>query len=130
MSATGDMKHPKVKFPGIAGASSLRRWVNKPVLVVPRQSKRSLVADVQVASTLDLERRTKLVTDLGVFEVGAPVATLVGIHPWASADEIAERTAFHYGAAASVPTTALPDDATLLAMRTIDRTNLRQSLVG
>jgi glutaconate CoA-transferase subunit B len=130
MSGTGDLKSPKLKFPGIAGASTLRRWVTKPVLVVPRQSKRSLVKDVQVASTADPDRPTKLVTDLGIFEVGASGATLVGRHPWASADDIAGKTAFDYGAPSPLPVTPVPDAATRHAMRTIDRTNLRQTLVG
>lgn len=130
MSAAGDLRHPKVKFPGVAGASSLRRWVKKPVLVIPKQSRRSLVAAVQVASTSDPARRTRLVTDLGIFEVGAPQALLVGVHPWSTQAEVADKTGFAYTTPMSLPATPGPDGITLLAMRAIDSDNLRQSLVG
>ena len=51
MSAIGDLKKPKVKLPGVAGASTLRRWTKRPVLVVQKQSKRNLVQTVSVVST-------------------------------------------------------------------------------
>jgi glutaconate CoA-transferase, subunit B len=130
MSAAGDLARPKVKFPGVAGAASLRRWVKRPVLVVPRQSKRSLVPEVQVASTCDPSRRTMLITDLGVFEVGDPEAALVAIHPWATRAEIVERTGFAYGAPSDLPTTPLPGEDTLHAIRAIDSDNQREALVG
>jgi glutaconate CoA-transferase, subunit B len=71
LSAAGPLERPLVKFPGVAGAASLRRWVARPVIVLGRQSRRHLVPRVQVASTSDRGRRTRLLTDLGVFEVGA-----------------------------------------------------------
>lgn len=130
MTAAGSLARPKVKFPGLAGAASLRRWVRRPVLVVPRQSKRALVPRVQVASTADPSRRTKLITDLGVFEVGAPEASLVARHPWATEPEIAGRTGFSYTLAEGLGVTDLPDERTLDAIRSIDSKNLRHSLVG
>lgn len=130
MSAAGDLRRPTVKFPGVAGASTLRRWVKRPILVVPRQSKRALVPAVQVASTDDPTRRTTLVTDLGVFEVGPPGAALVALHPFASAEEVAARTGFAYTTVPGLRVTAPPDPKTLAALRSIDRNNLRQTLVG
>ncbi|MDB5212702.1 MAG: 3-oxoadipate CoA-transferase subunit [Myxococcaceae bacterium] len=130
MSAAGDLRHPNVKFPGVAGASSLRRWVKRPVLVVPRQSKRCLVPEVQVASTADPSRRTTLVTDLGLFEVGPPEATLVGLHPWASEADVSARTGFAYRVSAALAATAAPHEETLRALRTMDRNDMRQTLVG
>jgi glutaconate CoA-transferase subunit B len=130
MTAAGSLAKPTTKLPGVAGAASLRRWVKRPVLVVPRQSKRSLVADVQVASTVDLERGTMLITDLGVFEVGPPGAVLVAIHPWADRDEIAAKTGFEYAIANDLAITPLPDAHTRAAIAAIDRDDLRLSLVG
>lgn len=129
MSGAGELERPRVKFPGVAGASSLRRWIRNPVLVVPRQSKRVLVSEVQVATTSDT-RRTTLITDLGVFEVGAPEATLVARHPWATEAEIADKTGFCYQTAPNLPITPLPDAATLAAIRAIDSNDLRRTLVG
>jgi len=134
MSAAGHLDRPKVKFPGVAGASSLRRWVKRPVLVMPRQSTRCLVREVQVASTVDRARRTTLVTDLAVFEVGPPTATLASLHPWATEAEVREKTGFAFETAltpgATPGITSDPDAATLAAMRAIDTDNMRQSLVG
>jgi glutaconate CoA-transferase, subunit B len=129
MSAAGDLRRPKVKFPGLAGASSLRRWVKRPVLVVTKHSRRSLVEAVQVASTTD-GRRTMLITDLGVFHVGPPEATLIARHAWATEAEIAERTGFAYRTVPDLPITPPPDGRSLRAIRAVDSNDMRQALVG
>ena len=53
LSAAGPLERPKVKFPGVAGAATLRRWIARPVIVLGRQSRRNLVPKVQVSSTSD-----------------------------------------------------------------------------
>ncbi len=130
MSAAGELGRPRVKFPGVAGASSLRRWVKRPVLLMPRQGKRSLVEQVQVASTTDPARRTPLITDLGIFEVGAPGAALVGLHAWSSEEQIEERTGFAFATSPSLATTRAPDAATRAVIARIDCHDLRLGLVG
>jgi glutaconate CoA-transferase subunit B len=130
MSVVGELQKPKVKLPGVVGASSLRRWVKRPVLLIMKHSKRSLVNAVQVVSTQDPGRRTTLITDLGVFEVGTSGAQLTARHPWASEALIAEKTGFAYSTRAELPVTELPSDDTVRAIRSIDSHNLRQSLVG
>lgn len=130
MTAAGTLEKPKVKFPGLAGAASLRRWVRRPVLVVPRQSKRALVPRVQIASTTDPARRTKLITDLAVFEVGAPRATLLARHPWTTDAELDAKTGFAFTPTDNVTVTRFPDERTLDAIRSIDSKNLRHDLVG
>jgi glutaconate CoA-transferase subunit B len=130
LSAAGPLARPRVKFPGVAGAASLRRWVAHPVIVVGRQSRRNLVPRVQVVSTSDHGRRTRLLTDLGVFEVGAEGAALVARHPWASHAEIAERTGFPFRPASPLPDTPAPSLESLRAIRRIDAGGLRDRLVG
>lgn len=130
MSAAGELHHPKIKFPGVVGASSLRRWVKRPVLLIMKHSRRSLVNAVQVVSTQDPKRRTTLITDLAIFEVGASGAELVGRHPWASQSTIAEKTGFTYRTAGTLAITERASEATASAIRDIDSHNLRQSLVG
>ncbi len=130
LSAAGPLDRPRVKFPGVAGAASLRRWVARPVLVVGRQGRRNLVPRVQVASTSDRGRRTRLLTDLGVFEVGAPGAVLVARHPGATAAAIAERTGFAYRSQEPLAVTAAPSPETLRAIRRIDAGGLRDRLAG
>ena len=130
LSAAGGLERPAYKFPGVAGAATLRRWVGRPILAVQRQSRRNLVPKVQVASTSDPDRRTPLYTDLGVFELGPEGAELVARHPWASPATIAERTGFDYTAIDPLPVTPAPDPDHLDALRAFDPGGLRRHLVG
>ncbi len=130
LSAAGPLARPKVKFPGVAGAATLRKWIAKPVIVLGRQSRRNLVPKVQVASTSDPGRRTRLLTDLGVFELGADGASLVARHSWADAERIAERTGFQFATADPLHVTPAPSPEHLRAIRRIDSDGLRDRLIG
>ena len=131
MSASGSLSAVRTKFPGVAGAATLRQWVKRPVLVVPRQSRRNLVPRVQVATTRDPRREARLVTDLGTFTVGgAAGARLLTRHPAVRLEDIAERTGFSLSVPEQVPETPAPDAATLAAIRALDPDRLRDSLVG
>ncbi len=130
MTASGSLERPRSKFPGVAGAATLRQWVHNPVLLVPRQSRRNLVPEVQVVTTRDDVRPVRLVSDLGLFELGARGARLLARHPWTSVEQIAERTGFPFEAAATLPVTPAPDARTLAAIRAIDSHGLREQLVG
>ncbi len=130
LSAAGSLKHPSYKFPGVAGAATLRRWVHRPILAMSHHSQRSLVPKVQVASTSDPQRRTPLYTDLGVFELGAEGAKLVTRHPWAPAAEIEEQTGFAYTTADPLAVTEAPSADHLEAIRAFDRQGLRQRLIA
>ena len=130
MTASGSLERPRTKFPGVAGAATLRQWVRRPVLLVPRQSQRNLVPEVQVVTTRDDVRPVTLISDLGVFELGARGARLVARHPWASLERIAERTGFSFEADAAPPLTPEPEARTLAAIRRIDPQGLREQLVG
>lgn len=76
LTAAGPLARPTTKFPGVVGACSLRRWARHPVLVVPRHTRRCLVAQVGIRSTADDARRTRLLTDAAVFSVGPGGAIL------------------------------------------------------
>jgi glutaconate CoA-transferase subunit B len=130
MTASGSLERPRTKFPGVAGAATLRQWVRRPVLLVPRQSRRNLVPEVQVATTRDPRRSVTLISDLGVFELGARGARLLARHPWATEESITERTGFAFSVPESLPVTPLPDARTLAAIRSIDSRGQRDSLVG
>ena len=130
LSAAGPLERPQVKFPGVAGAATLRRWIGKPVIVLGRQSRRNLVPRVQVSSTSDPGRRTRLLTDLGVFELGSQGAALLARHAWAAEEAIAERTGFPYDSASPLPVTPPPSPEHLRAIRRIDAGGLRDRLVG
>lgn len=129
LSAAGSLAHPTVKFPGVVGACSLRRWCKRPVLVVPRQSRRSLVERVAVRSTED-ERRTRLLTDLGVFTVGAGGAVLEAIAPGVAVDAIRARTGFAYASAVTLHMLPDPPDHVVDVIETLDPDRFRRALVG
>jgi glutaconate CoA-transferase subunit B len=130
MSAAGSLENPSTKLPGVAGAATLRRWVKRPVLLLPKQSKRALVEKVQVATTRDPGRPVRLLTDLGMFRLDASGACLTALHPGVSPEEVAARTGFAYRIAEDLATTPIPDDETLACLRAIDATGLREELVG
>jgi glutaconate CoA-transferase, subunit B len=130
LSAAGPLARPKVKFPGVAGAATLRKWIAKPVIVLGRQSRRNLVSKVQVSSTSDPGRRTRLLTDLGVFELGAEGAALVARHPWAAEETIAERTGFSFQTTEPLAVTPAPSPEHVRAIRRIDADGLRDRLIG
>lgn len=130
MSACGSLSAPKIKLPGVAGAATLRRWVKSPVVVIPKQSRRSLVVQVQVASTKDPERPIQVMTDLGIFRLYQKRAELVSIHSGVLREEVEAKTGFPFTAAEPLPCTPLPDEATFAAIQDIDAQKLRYQLVG
>jgi glutaconate CoA-transferase subunit B len=130
LTAAGSIGQPRYKFPGVAGAATLRRWVRRPVLLVSRQSRRNLVPRVQIASTSDPDRRTRLLTDLGTFELGAEGAELRARHAWADAATISERTGFAFAVADPLPVIDAPGPEYVKAIRSIDQHRLCERLVG
>lgn len=130
MTADGDLARPRRKFPGVAGAATLRQWVRKPVLVLPRHSRRALVERVQVASTRDARRPVRALTGLCALELGPAGARLLACHPWTSVDEVVMHTGFALAVPATPEITAAPDRATLDAIRALDPARLRDGLVS
>jgi glutaconate CoA-transferase subunit B len=138
LSAIGSLAQPAVKFPGVAGACSLRRWCRRPVLVVPRQSKRSLVARVAIRSTEDAARPTRLLTDLATFTVGGAAAApgeasgpvLEAIEPGVALDQVRARTGFGYVVASSFHALPDPPASVIDTLHTLDPAGLRGELVG
>jgi glutaconate CoA-transferase subunit B len=128
LSGTGSVERPAVKFPGVAGACTLRRWCRRPVLVVPRQSKRSLVPRVAIRSTEDV-RRTHLLTDLARFTVGDG-AVLEAIEPGAAVELVRARTGFGFAVAATLQTLADPPVSVTDTLHALDPAGLRGALVG
>lgn len=128
LSATS-LVEPKIKFPGVVGACSLRRWCKHPVLVVPRQNARCLVPRVNVRSTDD-DRRTRLLTNLAGFSIGPGGAVLEAIAAHATLDDVRARTGFAFRAAEPIAQLPTPGADTLAAIRRIDPDNLRAELVG
>lgn len=129
-SAAGSLAQPTVKFPGVVGACSLRRWCKRPVLVVPRQTRRSLVERVAVRSTADDDRRTPLLTDVATFSVGAGGAVLEAVAPGVALDAVRARTGFAYASAVALRTLPDPPPHVVEAIQQLDPDHFRRALVG
>lgn len=130
MSAAGSLARPTYKFPGVAGAATLRRFVKRPILLVPRQSKRNLVPRVQVASTRDRGRTTPLLTNLAMFAVGSEGATLSACHPWATVADVVDQTGFPFTVAAAADNTRIADPVQRKALEALDPEGVRHRMVA
>lgn len=130
LSAAGSLARPTVKFPGVVGACSLRRWCKRPVLIVPRQTRRALVARVAVRSTEDDARRTRLLTDLGTFTIGPTGAQLEAVTAGVVLDDVRARTGFAYRFAATLHTLPDPPDHVVDLIASLDPDRFRSALVG
>jgi glutaconate CoA-transferase subunit B len=130
LSAIGSLARPTVKFPGVAGACTLRRWSRHPVLVVPRQTRRALVARVAVRSTDDPARRTPLLTDIATFTVGPPGAVLEAIAPGTAVDEVRARAGFDFAVSAALAALPDPPPAVIDTLEALDPAGYRGELVG
>src|SRR6185295_6521107 len=73
LSCIGDPLRPKVKLPGPAGSTSIRPFVRKVVVLVPRHAPRVLVERVDFASSVpsDRNQETWIVSDLALLRLEA-----------------------------------------------------------
>jgi len=130
LTAIGPLARPTVKFPGVAGACTLRRWSRHPVLVVPRQTRRALVARVAVRSTDDPGRRTLLLTDIATFSVGRPGAALEAIAPGIALDAVRDHAGFGFAVGYALPALPDPPPAVIDILEALDPAGYRGELVG
>ncbi len=83
------------KLPGIAGASTMRRKVRRPVLFSTRHDKHTLVPKVDSVTTSPRSgEQTPLVTPLAVLSLGGRGARLESLLPGLSAPEVQSQTGF------------------------------------
>jgi glutaconate CoA-transferase subunit B len=83
------------KLPGVAGASTMRRKVRRPVLFSTRHDKRTLVSEVDSVTTSPRPgQRTPLVTPLAVMSLGEDGARLDALLPGWSLTDVESRTGF------------------------------------
>jgi len=130
LSAAGPLTKPKVKFPGVVGACSLRRWAKHPVIIVPRHNKRCLVNKVNIRSTQDDARRTRLLTDAAVFSIGPGGAILEALAGPATLADVQERTGFQFAVSAHLAVIGDPPAAVRATIQALDPDRRSLELVG
>lgn len=133
ISAIGDFARPTVQLLGVRGAPG--NTVHHPTSYwVPRHSRRSFVAAVDMVSGVGYDRAAaagpevtrfhevrRVVSNLGVFDFDTPDhrMRLISTHPGVSVEEVRAATAFDMDAPDDVPTTRLPTDAELRLIREV-----------
>ncbi len=96
LTCIGDFARPRVKLPGPAGSSSMRAFVPKVVIGVPRHSPRSLPARVDFATTVPSarNRETAVITDLARLDLRAGRLRIVSHRQGVTREEVRARTGF------------------------------------
>jgi glutaconate CoA-transferase subunit B len=130
LTGAGPLARPTVKFPGVVGACSLRRWAKHPILVVPRHTRRCLVAKVNIRSTADDARRTRLITDAGVFSVGPGGAILEALVGNTTLADVHARTGFQFAVDAHLAVIGDPPLAIRQTLAALDPDQRSAELVG
>jgi len=132
LSCIGDPLHPKVKLPGPAGSTSIRPYVRKVVVLVPRHAARVLVERVDFASSVSSarNRETWVVSDLALLRLEGERLRLVSRHAGVEAAALAGKTGFALDAPADPGPTAEPNPAERAAIERLDPTGLRHVLAG
>ena len=145
ISAIGDFAQPKRQLLGSRGAPG-NTVNNRTSYWVPRQSPRVFVERVDVVTGVGPKRAReagpaaskyndihRIVTDLGVYDVGGPGDTvrLLSVHPGVSVADVQAASAFEIalpsGGDADVPTTREPTAGELMLIREmLDPRGLRE----
>jgi acyl CoA:acetate/3-ketoacid CoA transferase beta subunit len=133
ISAIGEFARPTVQLLGVRGAPG--NTVHHPTSYwVPRHSRRSFVAEVDMVSGVGYDRAAaagpevtrfhevrRVVSNLAVFDFATPDhrMRLISTHPGISVEEVRAATAFEIDVPDEVPTTRLPTDAELRLIREV-----------
>jgi acyl CoA:acetate/3-ketoacid CoA transferase beta subunit len=132
ISAIGDFDRPTRQLLGSRGAPG-NTVNNRTSYWVPKHSARVFVEQVDVVSGVGPKRAKeagpaaaryndihRIVTNLGVFDVGGPDDTvrLLSVHPGVSAEQVQEATGFELSRPdGDVPVTREPSDSELVIIR-------------
>jgi acyl CoA:acetate/3-ketoacid CoA transferase beta subunit len=141
ISAIGDFAKPTRQLLGSRGAPG-NTVNNRTSYWVPRQSPRVFVEKVDVVTGVGpkLARESgpaaakyndihRIVTDLGVFDVGGPDDTvrLLSVHPGVTVDDVQAASAFEVYVEPDTPTTREPSPGELMLIREmLDPRGLRE----
>ena len=127
LTAIGDYERPKARFGGAYGSAFLYFAVPRIILFRTEHSRRTLVEKVGFVtapgtSAPNVWRRggpVALVTPLCAFAFDKAMARfrLASVHPGHTLQEVRDNTGFAFEAPDPVPSTPLPDAATLALLR-------------
>ncbi len=131
LTRIGPAARPKVRFAGPAGSPSMRSYVRRVLVSVPRQSPRNLVERVDTATSTPGARNqeTVLVTDLAIWHLQEGTFVPQSRTPGIDMERLSSHTGFSVTGAAPRPTPP-PTEIELGALRRIDPSGLRFRLLA
>jgi glutaconate CoA-transferase subunit B len=131
LTRIGPAARPKVRFAGPAGSPSMRSYVRRVLVSVPRQSPRNLVERVDTTTSTPGERNqeTVLVTDLAIWHLQEGTFVPQSRAPGIDMERLSSHTGFSVTGAAPRLTLA-PTEVELGALRRIDPAGLRYRLLA
>ena len=132
-SRLGSVASPGRRFPGGLATGDVPRLLSKVVVYLPRHLPRATPRNVGfvtgAGSPSDVAGFrsggvSSLVTDLGVVEWTRAGPKLAGVHPWATIEDVVERTGFDLDASAAAPTTR-PTEREMHTLEVVDPNRVR-----
>ncbi len=129
LTCIGDFGRPRVKLPGPAGSSSMRPFVSKVVIGVPRHSPRSLPARVDFATTVPSPRNhmTAVVTDLARLDLVDGRLRIASRRQGTTLQDLRDRTGFPLEDDGE--TTPAPTDEEERALDRLDPAGIRHRMI-
>jgi glutaconate CoA-transferase subunit B len=114
----GKYSSPKVRMPGAGGAPLITAGAREIVVIV-RQTPKSLVAELDFLTTAPCSGLTTVITDLGILETDAQSRelTLINCHPGVPVDRVREATGWPLKVADGISETLAPTSFELSALR-------------
>lgn len=131
LTRIGPADHPEIRFPGPAGSPSMRSYVRRVLVGVPRQSPRNLVERVDTTTTMPGERNqeTILVTDMAIWHLQDGTFVPRSRAPGIDIERLLSNTGFSVAGTDPGPTLP-PTEVELGALRHIDPAGLRHRLLA
>ncbi len=128
VTCIGDYARPRVKLPGPAGSASMRPFVRRVVLIVPRHTPRTLVPRVDFATSVPspMNQETLVVTDQAVLHLVDGRLRLRSIHAGITFEQVREQTGFAVEWDGAI--TADPTDEERLALAALDPHGIRDGM--
>ncbi len=115
------------KLPGIAGASTMRRKVLRPVLFSTRHDTKTFVPEVDVVTTSPRPGEDNLaVTPLAVMSLGRKGARIISLLAGHTAKEVQSQTGFELTWTGPLETLALPSSKEQEALHKLDPERRRE----
>ena len=131
LSRIGPADDPKTRLAGPAGSPSMRSYIRRVLITVPRQLPRNLVERVDVATSSPASRNeeTVLVTDAAIWRLGHTGFDLESLHDGVTLEDLSVCTGFKFRCA-SPTTTAPATQLELSALHSIDPDDVRCRLLS